>query len=68
MVDFLNPEMVVLGGGLVEAMPGLIRSEVAAGIDKHIAPEARDGLRVKVAKLGDHAVTTGAAKMAADKL
>ena len=66
MVDFLNPEMIVLGGGLTEAMPDLIRSEVEAGIQAHATPEAREGLRVAVAKLGGHAVTTGAAKWALD--
>jgi len=66
MVDFLNPDMVVLGGGLVEAMPALILKEVRAGIDENATPEARDALEVVVAKLKGHAVTTGAAKLAFD--
>jgi glucokinase len=67
MVDFLNPEMIVLGGGLVEAMPDLIRKEVLSGIEENITPEARAGFRVVVAKLKNHAVTTGAAKLAFDR-
>ena len=66
LVDFLNPDMIVLGGGLTEAMPELIRSEVEAGVQAHATPEAREGMQVAVAKLGDHAVTTGAAKWALD--
>ena len=31
-VDYLNPDLVVLGGGLVEAMPSLIRREVRCSI------------------------------------
>jgi predicted NBD/HSP70 family sugar kinase len=27
MVDFLNPQMIVLGGGLVDAMPDIITQE-----------------------------------------
>ena len=35
MVDFLNPEMIVLGGGMTDAMPDLIREEVEVGIKEH---------------------------------
>jgi len=66
LVDFLNPQVLVLGGGLVEAMPSLIRNEVRKGIEAHATPVAFKDLKVRVAKLGDHAVTTGAAHLAAD--
>ncbi len=68
LVDFLNPDMVVLGGGLVEALPKLIREEVEQAIQKYSTEEARDGLKVAVSKLQAHAVTTGAAKLAFDTL
>jgi glucokinase len=67
MVDFLTPEMIVLGGGMTEAMPELVRQEVQMGIADHATARARDELRVVVAKLGSHAVTTGAAKWAMDQ-
>jgi glucokinase len=41
MVDFLNPQMIVLGGGLVDAMPDIITQEVTAGIKSHATPEAQ---------------------------
>jgi glucokinase len=66
IVDFFNPEMVVLGGGLTDAMPKLIRQEVSAGIAAHSTAEARQGLRVVTAKLKGHAVTTGAARLASE--
>jgi glucokinase len=66
LVDFFNPDMVVLGGGMVEAMPKLIRDEVDAAIKKYSTPQAQEGLRVAVSKLKSHAVTTGAAKLAYD--
>jgi glucokinase len=66
IVDFLNPEMVVLGGGVVEAMPKIIRAEVEDAIQKYSAPEPRKAVTVALSKLKDHAVTTGAAKMALD--
>jgi glucokinase len=67
-VDFLNPEMVVLGGGLTEALPEIIRDEVAAGIEGHASPTARKKVKVVIAKLMGHAVTIGAAKLALDAL
>jgi len=67
-VDFINPDMVVLGGGLVEAMPALIRREVRKAIEGHATPKAAKAARVVVARLHDHAVTAGAAKLALDML
>jgi hypothetical protein len=58
--------MIVLGGGMIEAMPDLIREEVEAGICSHSAPAARKALKVVTSTLKDHAVTTGAAKLAWD--
>ncbi|PYS27760.1 MAG: hypothetical protein DMG11_15255, partial [Acidobacteria bacterium] len=59
LVDFLNPEMIVLGGGLTEAMPDLVRDEVEAGVRANSKPESKKSLEVVVAALKDHSVTTG---------
>ncbi len=66
LVDFLNPDLVVLGGGMVEAMPGLIRREVRQAIEAHSSPTAAAAVKVVVARLHDHAVTAGAARLALD--
>jgi glucokinase len=68
MVDFLNPDMVVLGGGLVAALPTLIKRAVRKAIVAHGAPPAAKAVQVKVAKLQNHAGTMGAAKLALDML
>jgi len=67
-VDFINPDMVVLGGGLVEAMPRLIQHEVAKAVEAHATAKAARAARIVVAKLHNHSVTTGAAKLALDML
>jgi len=67
-VDFLNPEMIVLGGGLVDARPHIMTQEVAAGIKSHTTLEVQQGLHIVTTKLKSHAVTTGAAKLAVDSL
>jgi glucokinase len=66
LVDFINPDMVVLGGGLVEAMPDLIRREVEKAVKAHAARGAADEVKITVAQLHDHAGTVGAAKLAVD--
>ncbi|PWT81116.1 MAG: hypothetical protein C5B58_10315 [Acidobacteria bacterium] len=65
-VDFLNPEVIVLGGGLPDKMPALIRTEVEAGIRRNSKLEPVRALEVVTAQLKGHAVATGAAKLSAD--
>ena len=66
LVDFINPDMVVLGGGLVEAMPALLRGEIEKAVKAHASPAAAKLAKIVVAKLHDHAGTIGAAKLAVD--
>lgn len=66
LVDFLNPDMIVLGGGLVEAMPQLMKREVSKAILAHAAPKSAKAVKVAVSKLKDHAGTMGAAMLAVD--
>jgi glucokinase len=68
LVDFLNPDVVVLGGGLVEEIPALMRREVRKSIDAHAARKAAKAVKVKVAKLHRHAGTVGAALLAIDTM
>ena len=66
IVDFLSPEMIVLGGGLTDAFPKIARDEVRAGIEAHSTRAALKRLRVVTAKHKGHAVTIGAGKFAID--
>jgi glucokinase len=67
VVNLLNPEMVVLGGGLVEAIPRLIVQEATAEMRAQAMPGLVKNVKVAAAKLGDHAIVMGAAKRAWDK-
>jgi len=67
-INILSPEAVVLGGGLVEAMPELYLEEVKRGIKEHAMPFLRKNVRIVTAKLGDDAVVLGAAYMIAERL
>lgn len=64
LVHLLVPNVVVLGGGLVEAMPELYVSEVQKSANKNIMSSYRDSFELKVAKLGGAAAMLGAAAWA----
>ena len=61
VVNLLGPDVVVLGGGLVEAMPELFVSEVSTTSKKRALPTLADSFDVVAAKLGDDAAVIGAA-------
>src|SRR5262245_8538638 len=64
VVNLLAPDFVVLGGGLVEAMPELIVKEVEQAARDRAAPPFSKIFKVAPAKLGDDAVVRGAAAWA----
>ena len=63
-VNLLGPDIVVLGGGLVEAMPTLFRNEVAKAAAARVMPGFVGTFKVVTAKLGDRATAQGAAAWA----
>lgn len=66
MINALSPSMIVLGGGLVEAMGGIYVDECKRAVESHAMPELRKGVRVAAAKLGDDSVALGAIALAAE--
>lgn len=66
-VNMLVPEVVVLGGGLVEAMPSLFVKNVSKTASEYVLPLYQDSFKVVPAKLGDYATVMGAASWAAYK-
>lgn len=64
VVLILCPDCIVLGGGLVEAMPDLFVKNVSRVAKKHVFDCYRDEFEVRAAKLGDDAATVGAAAWA----
>jgi glucokinase len=64
IVNLLAPEVVVLGGGLVEAMPELYVESVDRAARERAAPPFVKIFKVAAAKLGDDAVIRGAAAWA----
>lgn len=61
VVNLLLPDVVVLGGGMVEAMPKLFAVAVAESARAHVLPAYALQFEVRTAELGDNASVMGAA-------
>jgi glucokinase len=61
VIHLICPDTVVLGGGLVEAMPDLFVEEVLRAANDRVMPSFVDSFRVVPAELGDYATVKGAA-------
>jgi len=67
IVSILNPEMIVLGGGLFQSGE-LLLEPVRRGIGKWAQPLAARDLRVELSRLGEDAGLYGCGKLAWDSL
>jgi glucokinase len=61
VVHLICPDTVVLGGGLVEAMPELFVKEVTTAANDRVMPSFVGSFKVVAAELGDYATVKGAA-------
>lgn len=68
VVNLLAPEIVLLGGGLVEDMPDLFREEIDAAIRARVMPSYENAFRTEVAQLAGNASVIGAAAWAKQSL
>ncbi len=66
VVNLMAPDVVVLGGGLVEAMKGLFLEEVREAFAKRAMSSYLKSTEIVAAKLDDNATALGAAALAAE--
>lgn len=59
LINLLGPEVVVLGGGVIEALKSYMMDRIREEAEKFSLPNARKGVRIAAAKLGDDAVFMG---------
>lgn len=64
LVNILNPEVVVLGGGVIEALADEMMSVIIETATDYAMPGALKGVEIIASKLGDNAGITGAAVLA----
>jgi len=68
LVNLLSPEMIVIGGGVIESMGPSLMPVIKESAQKNAFPFAFKGVKVVPAKLGDYAVLIGAALFARGEL
>ncbi len=66
MVNILDPELVVIGGGLVEKLGDYYLKRIEASLKAHAMSFIAKDIRVVAARLGDDAAIAGAALLAKD--
>jgi len=66
IVSILNPEMIVLGGGLMQAAD-LFLEPIRRGVAQWAQPVAAKQVRIEVTQLGEDAGLLGAARLALDE-
>ena len=64
LINILNPEVVVLGGGVIEALENEILPVVIKEAKEHILPGTGKGIEIVASHLGDNAGITGGAVLA----
>ena len=64
VVHLLAPDVIVFGGGLIEAMPDVMLPEIKKQAQKKIMPSLQDVYEIVEAELGDDAGVMGAAALA----
>jgi len=68
VVNFLNPEMIILGGGVVEALNDEFIKRIRKFAKAYALPNTMDGIEIVTAKLGDDAGVIGASVLARQNL
>jgi glucokinase len=64
VINLLTPDKVILGGGLVEAMPSLFLKNVIQSAKEYVMPSFAGLYTIAAASLGDDATALGAAAWA----
>jgi glucokinase len=64
LINILNPEVVILGGGVIEALADEMMSVIVETAKDYAMPGTMKGVEIIASKLGDNAGITGAAVLA----
>ena len=59
MINTISPDLVLYGGGIMEAMGELWLSKILAEVDRYCMPSIRPTVELKVASLGDDSILYG---------
>ena len=63
MINTISPDVVVYGGGVIEAVGETFLKKISAEVDRYCMPSIRPTVELKIASLGDDSVIYGALSM-----
>lgn len=63
MINTISPDMIVYGGGVMEAVGDLFMEKILAEVDRYCMPSIRSTVELKKAALGDDSILYGALSM-----
>ena len=62
-INVFSPEIIVLGGGIIEAMGDVFLELILQEVDQYSMPSIRDTVKIEKAALGDDSILYGALSM-----
>ena len=63
MINTFSPDLVLFGGGVIEAVGDIFLKKILKEVDKYCMPSIRDTVELKKAALGDDSILYGALSM-----
>ena len=63
MINTFSPDIVVFGGGVIEACGDIFMEKILREVDRYCMPSIRDTVELKKAALGDDSILYGALSM-----
>ena len=59
MINLLNPDLILYGGGVIEAMGETFLEKILSEVDRYCMPQIRKTTEIKIASLGDDSILYG---------
>ena len=63
LVNTFSPEIVIYGGGVIEAVGDIFLEKIVSEVDKYCMPSIRSTVQFRKAALGDDSILYGALSM-----
>ncbi len=63
MINTISPDVVIYGGGVIEAMGSIFLEKILREVDRYCMPSIRSTVELKTAALGDDSIVYGALSM-----
>ena len=59
LINTISPDLVLYGGGVIEAMGDTFLNKILAEVDRYCMPAIRSTVEIKTASLGDDSILYG---------